>query len=60
MYKMKYVSALKLLFCIGKVSKCLYYMKKALCIGFFVIVAVFGINLLAGGKCGCKALKEML
>ena len=59
MYKMKYASALRLLCCIGKVSKCLYFAKKALCVGFFVIVAVFGLNLLAGGKCGVKALKGM-
>ena len=59
MYKMKYAAAIKLLCSIGKISKYLYFAKKQLCIAFFVVVAVFGINLLAGSKCGCKALKGM-
>ena len=59
MYKMKYASALKLLCSIGKISKYLYYTKKVLCVCFFVIVAMFGLNLLAGNKSGVKALKGM-
>ncbi len=59
MYKMKYASGLKLLCCIGKLSKYLYYTKKVLCISFCVLAAVFGLNLILGGKCGVKALKGM-
>lgn len=60
MYKMKYAIGLKLLCCIGRISKYLYFTKKVLCIGFVVIVAILGLNLLAGGKCGMKSLKGML
>ena len=60
MNKMKYASALKLLCCIGKCSKYLYYAKKILCVGFFVLVAVLGLCFLANGKCGIKALKGMV
>ncbi len=60
MYKMKYGAGLKLLCCIGRISKYLYFAKKVLCIGFFVIVAVCGLNLIAGGKCGIKAFKGIV
>ncbi|MBE6773097.1 MAG: hypothetical protein E7544_02615 [Ruminococcaceae bacterium] len=59
MYNMKYAKGLKLLCCIGKLSKYLYYAKKILCICFFILAAVFGLNLIAGKKCGLKALKGM-
>lgn len=59
MYKMKYANGLKLLYFIGKCSKCLYYAKKVLCVSFVVLVAVLGLGLLTSGKCKVKALKGM-
>lgn len=60
MYKMKYANGLKLLYCIGKLSKYLYYTKKVLCISFCVLAVVFGLNLIFGERCGIRALREMV
>lgn len=57
---MKYAKHLKCLYYIGKISKCLYYAKKTLCVSAVVIAALLGLGILTGGKCKCKALKGLL
>lgn len=59
MNKMKYASAIKLLCCIGKCSKYLYYAKKMLCVSFVVLALIFGVSVLTNGKCNIKALKGL-
>lgn len=57
---MKYAKQLKCLYYIGKLSKCLYYAKKALCFVALVITVIFGLTLFTGVKCKCKTLKGII
>ena len=58
---MKYAKYLKCLYYIGKCSKYLYYLKKALCICAIAVLAVLGISCAAKYSGICKsAIKELL
>ena len=52
---MKYAKHLKCLYYIGKCSKYLFYMKKALSICALAIAAILGVKLISKCCLGCKA-----